>query len=100
MAVGAEAQTALDEQVIDDRELESVLEDREVAKGAAGEARKKFSTVDEIAKGKIGDLKLAEGDTVRVGRFRVTYKPVEGRSVAFDTQPTTRLTISPDKDDD
>ena len=100
MAVGAEAQTALDERVVDDIDLESVLEDRERAKGAAGEARRKFSTVDDIAKGKIGDLKLAEGDVVRCGRFRITYKSVEARSVSFETQPTARLTISPDKDED
>lgn len=91
MAARPQPQTALDEQVVESAELERVLEDREVAKGAAGEARKKFSTLDDLAKGTIADLD--DDATVRVGRFRVAKRSVAGRSVAFDTNPTSRLSI-------
>jgi hypothetical protein len=87
-------QIALDEQVIDDPELEKTLEDRELAKGAAGEARKKLETVDEIAKGKIGELKLRNGKAVRIGRFRVAQTPVAARSVSFETKASSRLKIT------
>lgn len=86
-------QIALDEQIVESAELERVLEDREVAKGAAGEARKKFSTLDELAKGKIADLDLDDGGAVRVGRFRVTKSAVAARSVSFEIDPSMRLSI-------
>jgi hypothetical protein len=99
MAPKPQSQTALDETVLDDRELEKILEDRERAKGAASEARGKFTTVDEIARAKITDLGLTDGDAVRVGRFRVTQSRVEARTVNFETQPTSRLKINATDDE-
>jgi hypothetical protein len=96
----ADNQTALDERVIEDAELEKVLEDRQVAKGNAGEARKKYGTLDELAKGKIADLQLEDGDAVRIGRFRISQSAVAPREVAFETNATSRLTISADSEED
>lgn len=95
----ATAQTALDERVVENAELERALEDREIAKGAAGEARKKFTTLDDLAKGKVNDLNLQDGEAVRIGRFRVAYRKVPAKSVAFETEPSERLTISTPKDE-
>jgi hypothetical protein len=100
MTTQSQPQTALDEREINNAELESVLEDREVAKGKAGETRKKYTTVDEVAKDKIAALKLAEGDVVRIGRFRIKLTNIPARDVAFETSATSRLSISPVGDDD
>lgn len=99
MAPKPEPQIALDERVIEDVELEKALEDREIAKGAAGEARKKYTTLDDLAKAKIAELSLEDGDAVRVGRFRVSQTAVEARTVSFETEPTSRLQIAVGKDE-
>jgi hypothetical protein len=93
-------QTALDERVVEDGELEQLLSDRQIAKGAAGEAKKKFTSLTNLAKEKIEALGLEEGQAIRVGSFRITKKPVPARDVAFETAPTTRLTISALGEDD
>jgi hypothetical protein len=92
-----EAQTAFDEREISNPELEKVLTDREVAKGKKGEAAKKFTTLDDLARGKLEELGVDEGERVRVGRFVVERRSVKARSVAFDTEPTTRLNIKVDE---
>lgn len=95
----ATAQTALDERVVENPELEQALEDREIAKGGANEARAKYTTLDDLAKGKVADLNLQDGEAVRIGRFRVAFRKLPGKSVAFDTEPSERLTISTPKDE-
>jgi len=97
MAVAAQPQIAIDERVVESPELEAALEAREVAKAAAGEARAALKAAHDKAVGLIGELELGEAP-VRVGRFRLTVRKVEARSVAFDTEPTTRLTITPDRE--
>lgn len=100
MGTTTDPQMALEEREVADAELERALEDREQAKGIMGEARRKYSAMDEVVKGKLGDLSLKDGEVVRVGRFRITQTAVPARSVAFDTQPTTRLSISVPADED
>lgn len=100
MATTADAQTQIDEQIIDDAELEQALEDREIAKGKSGEARKKYKTMDDLVKGKLGDVGLEDGDVARVGRFRISKSAVSGRAVSFDTSPTSRVLIAPVGEDD
>lgn len=99
MATTPQAQTALDERLVEDKDLEKLLEDRERAKGAAGEARRKYSTLDDLAKEKVEDLALVDDETVRIGRFRISQVSVAGRSVSFETTPTSRLKIKTDGDD-
>lgn len=79
MATKASPQTAMDEQLIENQELEKALEDREVAKGAAAEARAKYTTLDEVCKDKIEEFSLADGEVARVGRFRIEKKAVAPR---------------------
>jgi hypothetical protein len=98
MAVGAQPQIAIDERVVESAELEAALEAREEARAALREARAAFKAADEPARGLIAALELSEGP-VRVGRFRLVVLEVEARSVAFDTEPTTRLTITPDREE-
>jgi hypothetical protein len=98
MAVATQPQIAIDEHVVESPELEAALEAREVAKAAALEARKAFKETDDLARGLIAALELDERPA-RVGRFRLTLRKVAGRAVAFDTDPTTRLTITPDREE-
>lgn len=98
-APAAQSQTALDERVIEDDELNQALEDLEKARGRAKEANKKKATMKEIVEMKLDEHDLADDDAVRVGRFRITKKAVESRSVSFTTEPTTRLNIGVVKDD-
>jgi hypothetical protein len=86
-------QASLYEATLENPELEAALEAREVTKAAAGAARKAHGDADEHAKGLVEALDLGDGAPVRVGRFLLTRRPVAARSVAFDTEPTTRLTI-------
>jgi hypothetical protein len=88
-----EPQTSLYETTIENAELEAALEAREVSKAAAGAARKAYTEADEHTKALVEPLDLGNGAPVRVGRFVLTRRPVAARSVSFDTEPTTRLTI-------
>jgi len=98
MAVAAQPQIAIDEHVVESPELEQALEAREAAKAAASEARAAFKAAHDTATVLIAALELGE-TTARVGRFRLMVRKVAARSVAFDTDPTTRLTITPDREE-
>lgn len=93
MAAEENGQTALDERVIEDAELEKILEDRQVAKGAAGEARKKVEGLSAMADERIGPLNLSDGDVVRIGRFRLTHKHVAEAERAFTVPARDQTTI-------
>jgi hypothetical protein len=97
MAVAAQPQTELEEQLIEDSELEAQLETRETAKQKAGRARKTYKEIDEAVRVRVNELDVGEVPA-RCGRFVISRREVAGRSVAFDTDPTTRLTIRADKD--
>lgn len=93
MSAAPQPQTAIYETTLDKPELEKALEQREKVKADAGEARKRFKDADERAKGIIATLDLGDAP-VRVGNFVITERSVAGRSVAFETGPTSRITIS------
>lgn len=92
MSVTAEAQTSIDEKVLESTELEAMLEDREAKKAKAAEARKAYASADELAKAELRE-RVDEGEVARVGRFVVRRTSVPSRSVSFDTDPTSRLSI-------
>lgn len=94
MTTSADPQTALDERPIDNGELEVVLEERQKLREEAGEARKAYAEADETAKTMIAEFALEDGEVARCGQFRIEKKAVAGRSVQYDTGPTSRLTIS------
>lgn len=86
-------QTSLYEREVENDQLEAALEEREKLKAKAGKATKDYREADEWAKGLVGEIRLDDGDTVRVGRFVLTRTAVAGRAVAFETAPSSRLTI-------
>ncbi len=92
MTVKARAQIELGEQIVENDELEAALEAREAAKVAAAAARKTYDEADTAAKAAIAELEL--DGPARCGRFQIRESEVAGRSVAFDTEPGTRLSIS------
>ena len=61
-------------------------------KAQAKAVRAKFRDADLAVKELVATLDLADAP-VRVGRFLLTQSEVAGRSVAFETDPTTRLSI-------
>jgi len=94
MPVKSQDQITIDDQIIENPQLEEALEEREKRKASKTAVTAKFKEADDHAKDLINGLGLEENDIVRVGRFRITRTAVEGRSVAFDTEPTERLKIS------
>lgn len=97
MAVKAERQLRMDEQVITDEDLESLLEKRETQKAKKSKEAGAFRELDDQAKARIKQLELSNG-VGRIGRFRLTLHPRAGRSIAFETSPGMRIAIMPDKE--
>jgi hypothetical protein len=87
-------QLGMDEKVVQIPALEDALEERQSAKEALGEARKTYAEAHEAASAEIAKLELPDDTPVRAGRFRITRSAVSARSVAFETKPTTRVTIT------
>lgn len=95
LAAVEEPQTSLEEKVVESSELESLLESREQARVKRADAQAAFKTCDEVVKSKLADLaELDDGVTVRVGRYRITQRAIEGRVVSFETSPSSRVTIA------
>lgn len=101
MGETAQNQTALDELPVDNQklrgELEQALEDRERAKAAAKEPKEKVKTMNAVVKDKLGEIGAEDGQVFRIGRFRVTFKRIEGKAVSFDTEDRTQTYIKVDK---
>lgn len=93
MAVVTQPQTALDERVVEDAELEAALEEREQAKAARAKAAKTFESKDEAARVLADKLDDLFDGPVRVGRFVLVERKTTARSVAFDVEAKTRLSI-------
>lgn len=87
-------QTAIDERVVENAELEQALVDRGKLKAFAGEAAKKYREQDELVRGMVAEFALEDGQSIRVGRYRISRTTVAARKVAFETNPTSRLTIA------
>lgn len=88
-------QTSLYETTIDDPTVEELLEARDKAKSSAQAVSKKYRDADQAAKAALNTLDLGSDAPVRIGRFVVVVKDVPARTVAFETNPTTRINISP-----
>lgn len=94
MSTTAEPQTAIDEHELDNPRLLQALEQRQDRKENVKIARKVYKEADDLAKALLGEHDLQDDQAVRVGRFRITKKAIASRSVQFETDPTSRLTIS------
>lgn len=92
-AINGSGQTGMDERPVDNKELAALLEERLRAADDTAEARKVFKEKDKAAKAEIAKLNIADGQAIRIGRFRITQTAVAARHVEFDTDPTSRLTI-------
>lgn len=90
----ANPQLGFDETPVSDPTLESALEERQAAKEALREVRSGYKQADTDAKREIEKQELPEGRVIRVGRFRVERKAVAAKHVSFDTDASSRLTIS------
>lgn len=86
-------QLGMDEKRIDDPALIAALEEREKRREHKGEVTKAYQEAHEKALGEIAKLELPEDTAARVGRFRITRTHVAGRSVSFETNPTSRISI-------
>lgn len=93
MSARVDPQTSLYEVTIENPELEAALEDREKLRQRAAKARSAYAEADEVAKGLAATL--VDDAPVRVGRFVLTRRRVPPRSIAFETEGSTRLTIRP-----
>lgn len=87
-------QQGFDEQVIEDADLQRALETRQAAKEERSEKNKAYKKAHDVANALIERLELPVGGAARVGRFRITRRAVEGRSVSFETGDSDRVTIA------
>jgi hypothetical protein len=94
MALRNVAQLAFDEEVIDDAAIEAALEEREKRKASLAAVRAEFKEAHEAATTAIAVIKLAAGSAARIGRFRITRTVVAARAVSFETEESSRLSIS------
>lgn len=94
MAVALAAQTQLDEKELDDAQLLLALNNRQQHKESVKNARKTFKQADDHAKALIAAHELADDTAARIGQYRIVKKAVPSRQVQFETDPTSRLTIS------
>lgn len=90
----ADAQQGMFDREIENTDLVAALEDREKVKASRAALNAKFKEADDKAKALISELDIQIDETVRVGRFRISKSEIAGRSVAFDTEASERLSIS------
>lgn len=88
-------QVGMDETVLDDKELERALEEREEWRGRAQEVGKTYREKHQAAQGLIA-ARIEEEAVVRVGRFRIEREPQESQHVEYDTKPTVATRIKTD----
>lgn len=94
MSATLQQQHALDEIQIENKQLEDTLEDRQRLKEHVKGARKAFKEADDRARALLSTHGLQDDQVARVGRYRITKKTVASRTVQFETDPTSRVTIS------
>lgn len=78
----------------DDSNLETLLDKRESKKDARRKANKEFKAEDDKVKARLEEFNLADGEVARVGKYRIEKKAITGKSVSFDTDPSSRVNIS------
>lgn len=87
-------QTAIDEREVDAPQLLNALAARQDVKNEMKTLRKDFKQADGHVRALLEEQGLADGEAIRIGQFRITRKAIASRSVTFETDPTSRLTIS------
>lgn len=95
-----DAQLGFDEEIVDDSELEALLDAREKRKNSRDALNKEFQAAHELVIGSLARLELEDGQAIRIGRHRITKSAMPGRSVSFETKPTSRIRIGLWSDDE
>ena len=87
MVTKVREQIHMEETIIEDADLEKLLDDRQECKSSVAEFRK----LDKQAKAKIQTIDKPM--PLRVGRYIITRQTVQAKSVAFETDAGSRITI-------
>lgn len=86
-------QDGLFDRTVDDSNLEALLDQREDLKRARKEAQAAFKETDDAVKARIAEFDLPDGEVARCGKYRIEKKATKPRSVAFETEGSSRLDI-------
>jgi len=87
MVTKVREQIHMEESIHDDPELEHLLDERQELKESVSEFRKK----DKEAKKLIEDIHKPY--PIRIGRYIISRQTMPARSVAFETEDSSRITI-------
>lgn len=93
-SAAVDAQDGLFDQVVEDADLEAALEAREKQRQDRAVINARYKEAHDKVSGKLEALELDEESVIRCGRFRIKTSRVPSRSVAFETSPSKRTTIS------
>lgn len=94
MAASVDPQQGMFDREVEDGDLIAALEKRHKTNEARKAAVAKHREAHDKAKALIDAYELGDEEIVRAGRFRIRMSRSEGRSVAFETAPSRRMTIS------
>jgi hypothetical protein len=94
MPASLDPQLAMDERAINNPELEKALERRLRAKDDVAEVRGVYKKAHAEVQAAIELLPDFEPDSaLRVGRFRITKRHIDARSVSFETEARDQISI-------
>lgn len=96
---GVDPQDGLFDREIEDGDLIAALERREEKRLDRVSANAAFKIEADNVKDLLLNFPIEVGETVRVGRFRLTKSHRDGNSVAFETAPRDQLNIGVIADD-
>jgi hypothetical protein len=99
MAVNADPQLSLIDDVLEDEDLEQLLDDWTDAKAALVAPRKRYALVNDQVKAMLEELELDVGE-YRCGKFRIRITRSESKQVAFERTSTKRISIKLFGDDE
>lgn len=94
MAISDDPQQGLFDRVVEDGDLISALEEREKRNKSRKAVTAKYREQHEKVVEMLAVFALGDEEVVRAGRFRIKMSRREGQSVAFETSPSRRMTIS------
>jgi hypothetical protein len=100
MSATVDPQQGMFDREFEDGDLIAALEKREKLNKTKKAAAAKYREQHDVVKGMLDGFQLGDEEIVRVGRFRIKMSRTEGRSVAFETSPSRRMTISLLDDDE
>lgn len=87
MVTKVKEQIHMEETIIEDTELEKLLDERQELKISVAEFRK----IDKEAKSKI--QQIDKPMPIRIGRYIINRQNVPAKSVTFETDASSRITI-------